>query len=101
MSISTKPKTLRVKVNEYGLTMEVDTVKGLCQTPPHWHLCKNGKPIAQISAEGKWTMSPEGIGIGTVYIKKAERLTAENRSKLIEAYEHNALYGNEAYDKAQ
>ena len=87
------PRTLRVNLNEHGYRMELDTAKQYCaQEPPHWHLCKNGIRVGQISADGLWTEYPS-TDVSRRAIEEAESLTRSYRSEIIEYYNYNKENG--------
>ncbi|MBP5674716.1 hypothetical protein J6W91_00085 [Candidatus Saccharibacteria bacterium] len=87
------PRTLKVSLDEYGYYMELDTAKQYCaQEAPHWHLCKNGRRIGQISYDGYWTTYPSTDASSSI-IKEAERLTSQYRSEIIEYYNYNKENG--------
>ena len=87
------PRTLKINLNEYGYYMELDIAKQYCaQEAPHWHLCKNGRRIGQISADGYWTTYPSTDANSSV-IKEAENLTRQYRSEIIESYNYNKENG--------
>lgn len=91
--MSSNPKKLKVDLKEYGYRMELDIAKQYCaQEPPHWHLCKNGTRIGQISADGYWTSYPSTDANSKV-IEEAEDLTREYRYKIIEYYNYNKENG--------
>ena len=53
------PRTLKINLNEYGYYMELDVSKADCnRESAHWHLCKNGRRIGQISTYGIWASYP-------------------------------------------
>ena len=85
------PRTLKVNLNEYGYYMELDVRKDDCnRESAHWHLCKNGRRIGQISAYGTWTSRPaESSSI----IREAEELTRSYSSTIIEYYDYNRVNG--------
>ncbi len=87
------PKPLKINLSEYGYYMELDTAKQYCaQEQPHWHLCKNGKRIGQISASGSWTSYPS-TDANSKIIKEAEQLTSQYRPTIIEYYNYNKENG--------
>lgn len=86
------PRTLKVSLKEYGYYMELDTRKSDCnfERTPHWHLCKNGRRIGQISAYGSWTSTPD---VSSSIRKEAEELTSMYSSTICEYYAYNAENG--------
>ena len=84
-------RTLKINLNEYGYYMELDVSKADCnRESAHWHLCKNGRRIGQISTYGIWASYPaESSSI----IREAEELTRQYSSIIEEYYAHNRLYG--------
>ncbi len=86
------PKTLRVSLSEYGYYMEVDTAKQYCtREAPHWHLCKSGRRIGQISYSGSWTDRP--YDVNSSIIREAEDITRRYSSEIYDAYQYNAVNG--------
>lgn len=87
------PKELRVDLSDYGYRMVLDTAKQYCaQEDPHWHLCKNGKRVGQISAYGTWTKYPS-TDVSSRAIREAEDLTSQYSSTIIEYYNYNKVNG--------
>ena len=88
------PIKLKVPLDEYGYYMELDVKKDDCRRgeEPHWHLCKNGSRIGQISASGSWASYPSTDASSSI-IKEAESLTRQYRSDIISGYCHNAENG--------
>ena len=86
------PRTLKRYLSEYGYYMELDTSKSDCNRgSPHWHLCKNGRRIGQISAWGSWTSIPTDISSSVR--KEAEDMTAAYSSEINEYYNYNRVNG--------
>lgn len=86
------PRTLKVPLKEYGYYMELDTRSSDCNREriPHWHLCRNGRRIGQISVYGSWASSPD---VSSSVRKEAEDLTDEYAPEITEYYDYNRLYG--------
>jgi hypothetical protein len=71
--------------------MEVDVRKSDCNfESAHWHLCKNGRRIGQISAYGSWTRTPD---VSSSIRKEAEELTSLYSSEIIDCYDYNRING--------
>ena len=87
------PIVLHEPLDEYGYYMENDTAKQYCTRgeAPHWHLCKNGRRIGQISASGVWADRP--YDVNSSIIREAERITSRMSSRITEAYYYNAENG--------
>ena len=85
------PRTLKVDLNEYGYYMELDVSRADCnREAAHWHLCKNGVRIGQISTYGTWASYPRER---SSIINEAELLTSQYSSTIEEYYDHNRMYG--------
>lgn len=65
----------------FVLAMDNDA-KHLDKESPHWHLCRNGVPIARITAYGCWTSWPP---IPRNIKQEAEYLTEKHMISLIRA----------------
>ncbi len=87
------PNRLKEDLDEYGYYMEIDIAKQYCaQEEAHWHLCKNGRRIGQISYKGVWTEYPS-TDVPRSVVKEAERLTERLSDKIYEAYFYNKVNG--------
>ena len=85
------PKTLKVDLNEFCYYMELDVSKADCnREEAHWHLCKRGMRIGQISAYGSWTQYPSE---SSSIIREAEDLTRRYSSTISEYYNYNRTNG--------
>ena len=90
--VMSNPERLEVSLSEYGYRMEIDLCKWDCsREEAHWHLCKNGRRIGQISAYGSWTSKPSDVS--SAIIREAESLTARYSSEIIRVYNHNRENG--------
>lgn len=86
------PKRLQVYLSEYGYTMELDTKKDDCNREgAHWHLCKNGRRIGQITPWGSWTSTPTGVSASIR--KEAEDMTAAYSREISDYYNYNRENG--------
>lgn len=87
------PRTLKVPLDEYGYYMELDTSRWDCsRESAHWHLCKNGRRIGQISVYGSWTEYPSTDASASI-IREAEQLTSRYSSEIRDGYEYNRVNG--------
>ena len=88
------PRILKEPIDgHYGYYMELDTAKQYCaQEDAHWHLCKNGRRIGQISYRGVWTEYPP-TDVSRQVIKEAERLTDKYSDRIYEYYFYNKENG--------
>ena len=87
------PRRFEKSLSEYGYHMEVDTRKSDCnRESAHWHLCKNGRRIGQISPYGSWTSYPD---VSSSIRKEAEALTSTYASDIVSCYEYNRENGSD------
>lgn len=87
------PKLLRVRLfSDRSYYMEVDTKKRNCtkDEQPHWHLCRHGKRIGQITVWGVWKVFPD---VAPEVKREAEILTVRNAPEIFNFYYYNASYG--------
>ena len=89
------PMRFEKDLNEYGYHMEVDIKKDDCnrERTVHWHLCKNGRRIAQIWVPSvTWESRPD---VSKSIREEAENLTRRYSSDITRAYINNQEYGAE------
>lgn len=85
------PIRLRIDITD-GYYMELDVSKSDCnREEAHWHLCKHGNRIGQISYYGSWTKKPSEAN--SYIIREAEELTSQNSSDILNYYNHNKKNG--------
>lgn len=85
------PRRFEITLSSSSYHMEVDLKKDDCKRESaHWHLCKNGRRIGQISTSGYWASVPSE---SSSIIREAEQLTRTYASTIEEVYRYNAENG--------